>query len=404
MERNDNLNMKEISRIAAAVAPSATLAVDSLAKQMKADGLDVVGFGTGEPDFDTPEHIRAAGIAAINNGKTRYTPAAGIPELKKAAADRIAADLGVTYAPSEIVVASGAKHSIFAALMTLCNPEDEVIIPAPYWVTYTEGVKLTGATPVTIRAEEANGFKITPAQLEAAITPKTKLFLLNNPSNPTGMLYNREELRALADVCVKHDLYIIADEIYYSLVYDNREFVSIAALGEDVKERTILINGISKSYAMTGWRIGYSASSAELAKVMSSYLSHSTHAPSTISQYAAVEALAGPQDTVEDMRKVFEQRRNYIVERINSIDGISCIMPEGAFYVMINITKQIGRTLGGRVIRDGDDFALALLEKGLVALVSCSAFGDPNFVRMTYAASMENITEGLDRIERFLKD
>ncbi|MDR0906820.1 MAG: pyridoxal phosphate-dependent aminotransferase [Oscillospiraceae bacterium] len=395
--------MKEISRIAAAVAPSATLAVDSLAKQMKADGIDVIGFGTGEPDFDTPENIRAAAIAAINAGKTKYTPASGIAELKKAAAQRLYADLGVSYEPNQIVISSGAKHSLFIALMSLCNAGDEVLVPSPYWVTYTEGVKLTGAVPVTVRAEESAGFKITAAQLEAAVTPKTKALLLNNPSNPTGMLYNRAELQALADVCVRHDLYIIADEIYYKLVYDGHEFVSVASLGDAVKERAILINGVSKSYAMTGWRIGFSASSAELAKVMGNYQSHSTSAPSTISQHAAVEALSGDQSTIEAMRRVFEERRDYIVGRINKIPGISCIMPEGAFYVMINIREQLGKTLGGRVINNGDDFALALLEKGLVALVSCSAFGDPNFVRMTYAASMENITEGLNRIEKFLK-
>ena len=386
------------------VAPSATLAVDSLAKQMKADGLDVIGFGTGEPDFETPEHIRAAAFDAINAGKTRYTPASGIAALKKAAADRLAADLGVTYDPSQIVVASGAKHNVFAVLTALCNHGDEIIVPAPYWVTYTECVKFTGATPVVINAEESAGFKITAAQLEAAVTPSTKAIILNNPSNPTGMLYNREELRALADVCIKHDLYIIADEIYYKLVYDNHEFVSVASLGKDVYERTILINGVSKSYAMTGWRVGFTASSPELAKVMSNYLSHSTGAPSTISQEAAVVALAGPQETIEDMRLVFEQRRNYLVEHINKIPGISCIMPDGAFYVMINIREQLGKTLGGRVINNSDDFAIALLEKGLVALVSCTAFGTSDFVRMTYAASMEDITEGLNRIERFLKD
>jgi len=395
--------MKEISRIAAAVAPSATLAVDSRAKQMKADGLNVIGFGTGEPDFETPENIRAAGIDAINIGKTKYTPASGLPDLKRAVAARLFADLGVQYEPSQIIIASGAKHNVFAALMALCNPGDEVIVPAPYWVTYTESVKIADATPVVVCAEESAGFKITAAQLEAAITPKTKALILNNPSNPTGMLYSRDELRALADVCVKHDLYIIADEIYYKLVYGGNEFVSIATLGGDIMERTILINGVSKSYAMTGWRIGFSASSVELAKVMDNYLSHATSAPSTISQYAAIEALNGPQDTIEAMRKVFETRRNYLVERINAIDGISCIMPEGAFYVMINIREQLGKTLGGTVINNADDFALALLEKGLVALVSCTAFGDPNFVRMTYATSMEDITEGLNRIERFLK-
>jgi aspartate aminotransferase len=276
-------------------------------------------------------------------------------------------------------------------------------VPAPYWVTYTEAVRMCGGVPVIVKAGERERFKLTAARLEAAITPQTKLFILNNPSNPTGMLYDRAELAALAEVCVRHDLYILADEIYYRLVYDDRGFTSVAALGADVKARTIVVSGVSKSYAMTGWRVGYAAANAELARVMSNYLSHSTGGPSTISQHAAVEALAGDQSTIEAMRRVFEQRRDYIVGRINATPGISCIKPDGAFYVMINITKQLGRTLGGRVIGGGDDFALAFLEKGLVALVSCAGFGDPDFVRMTYAASMENIKEGLDRLERFLR-
>ncbi|MDR0862245.1 MAG: pyridoxal phosphate-dependent aminotransferase [Oscillospiraceae bacterium] len=396
--------MKEISKIAAAVQPSTTLAVDSLAKQMRADGLDVIGFGTGEPDFDTPNNIKEAAYSAIREGRTKYTPASGILPLKVAAAQRLRIDCGIEYEPSQIIIASGAKHSLFAALMVLTNPGDEIIVPAPYWVTYTEAVKMAGGVPVIIRAEESAGFKITAEQLDAAITPKTKALIINNPSNPTGMLYNRAELQAIVDVCVKRDLYIIADEIYYRLVYDDREFVSIASLGGDVKERTILINGVSKSYAMTGWRIGYSASSTRLAKLMGNYLSHSTSAPSTISQYAAVEALSGDQTTIDAMRDEFQRRRDYTVARINSIAGISCIMPDGAFYVMINIRKQLGRTLGGRLINGGDDFALAFLETGLVALVSCAGFGDPDFVRMTYAASLKDIREGLDRLEKFLSE
>jgi aspartate aminotransferase len=395
--------MKSLSKIASAVQASTTLAVDSLAKKMKAEGLDVVGFGTGEPDFDTPDHIKEAAVKAIKKGETKYTPAAGIMQLRKAAADRLHADCGLDYDASQIVVASGAKHNVFVALMALLNPGDEVIVPAPYWVTYTEAVKMAGGIPVVVQAEEKADFKITAAQLEAAITAKTKLVIINNPSNPTGMLYNREELIALTGVCVKHDIYIISDEIYYGLVYDKKEFVSIASLGKEVKDRTVLINGVSKSYAMTGWRIGYSAASPEITKVMSNYLSHSTSAPSTISQYAALEALNGPQEGILAMRDVFEQRRNYIVERMNSIEGVSCIKPDGAFYIMMNCEKLIGRTLGGRVIKDGDDFAMAFLEKGLVAVVPCSGFGAPNFVRWTYAASMENIKEGLDRLEKFLK-
>ena len=395
--------MKELSRIASAVHASTTLAIDAKAKQMKADGLDVVGFGTGEPDFDTPDNIKEAAYAAIREGKTKYTPAAGIIPLRKAVAESLKRDLDLDYDFTEIVIASGAKHNLYAALRTLVNPGDEVILPAPYWVSYDEMIAMVGGVSVIITAEEAQGFKITAEQLEAAITDKTKAFIINNPSNPTGMLYSKEELEALTAVCVKHDLYIIADEIYFKLLYDGRTFTSVASLGEAVKERTIIINGVSKSYAMTGWRIGYAAAPAHIAKVMANYLSHSTGAPSTISQWAAIEAFNGPQDTIEAMRNVFEERRNYLVARMNEIEGVSCIMPEGAFYVMMNIEKIKGKTIGGTVINTSDDFAMAFLEKELVALVPCSGFGAPNFVRWTYATSMENIKEGLMRLERFLK-
>lgn len=395
--------MKELSRIASAVHASTTLAIDAKAKQMKADGLDVVGFGTGEPDFDTPENIKKAAIAAINDGKTKYTPAAGIIPLRKAVAESMKRDLGLDYDFSQIVIASGAKHNLYAALRTLVNPGDEVILPAPYWVSYDEMIAMVGGVSVIINAGEDQNFKVTAEQLEAAVTDRTKAVIINNPSNPTGMLYNKEELESIAAVCVKHDLYIIADEIYFKLLYDGRTFTSIASLGEDVKERTIIINGVSKSYAMTGWRIGYAAAPAHIAKIMANYLSHSTGAPSTISQWAAVEAFNGDQETIEDMRKVFEERRNYIVSRMNQIDGVSCIMPEGAFYVMMNIEKLKGKTIGGTVINTSDDFAMAFLEKELVAVVPCSGFGAPDFVRWTYATGMGNIKEGLDRLERFLK-
>ena len=346
--------MKELSKIALKVNPSTTLAIDSLAKQMKADGLDVIGFGTGEPDFMTPDNISEAGIAAIHEGKTKYTPAAGIVQLRKAAAERLKADCGLDYDYTQIVIASGAKHNVYIALRALVNPGDEVIVPAPYWVSYCEMVSMCGGVPVVVETTEAADFKMTPAQLEAAITPKTKALMLNNPSNPTGMVYNSDELRAIADVCMKHDLYVIADEIYY--------------------------------------------------KLMSNYLSHSTGAPSTISQWAAVEALSGQQETIEDMRKVFEERRNYFVKRLNSIPGVSCIMPEGAFYIMMNIEKLIGRTIGGVEITDDDVFAEAFLKQGLVAVVPCSGFGIKNFVRWTYATSLDNIREGLNRLEKFLAE
>ena len=396
--------MKPVSKIAEAVRASTTLAVDSLAKQMKADGLDVVGFGTGEPDFNTPDNINMAGIRAICDGKTKYTPAAGIIPLRKAIAQRLKEDCGVDYDYTQIVVASGAKHSVYIALAAITNPGDEIIIPAPFWVSYYEMVRMVGGTPVIVEAGEEQNFKITAEQLEAAITDKTKCLMLNNPSNPTGMIYSKDELSAIGEVCVKHDLYILADEIYYQLIYDGIEFTSIASLGEDVNERTLLINGVSKSYAMTGWRVGYCAANKTLAKIMSNFLSHSTGAPSTISQWASVEALTGPQEGIEAMRLAFLERRDYIVKRINSIPGVSCIVPNGAFYVMMNIEKLVGKTLGGKLIENDDDFAVALLEKALVAVVPCSGFGMKNFVRWSYAASMENIEKGLDRLEKFVTE
>ena len=394
--------MKAVSKIAEGVHASTTLAVDSLAKQMKEDGYDVIRFGTGEPDFNTPDNINMAAIAAICNGKTKYTPAAGIPALRKAIAKQLQDDCGLSYDYTQIVVASGAKHSVYIALAAITNPGDEIIIPAPFWVSYYEMVKMTGGVPVIVTAGEESGFKVTASQIEAAITDKTKCLMLNNPSNPTGMIYSKDELKSIAEVCVKHDLYILADEIYYKLIYDGIEFTSIASLGDEVKERCLLINGVSKSYAMTGWRIGYCAANKQLAKIMSNYLSHSTGAPSTISQWAAVEAINGPQQSCEEMRKAFEERRDYIVQRMNSIPGVSCIKPNGAFYVMMNIEKLIGRTLGGKLITNDDDFAVAFLESAYVATVPCSGFGMKNFIRWSYAASMDNIKEALDRLEKFL--
>ncbi len=396
--------MKELSRVYSAVAPSATLAVDAKFKQMKADGIPVVGFGAGEPDFDTPDHIKEAAILAIRNGETKYTPAAGTVAVRKAVAYRIKEDFGVEFDTGSIIVSSGAKACLFAAFAAVLNPGDEVLVPAPYWVSYNEQIKMLGGVPVPVFAGEDRSFKVSAAQIEAAVTGKTKAIILNNPSNPTGMIYSREELSAIADVCVRHDLYIIADEIYYRLCYDGAEFTSVITLGEDVLKHTILINGVSKSYAMTGWRCGYAACGDKaVAKVMSNSISHSLGSIGTMNQAAMAEALCGPQESVEEMRKVFEQRRDYMVERINSIDGVSCIKPNGAFYVMMNIKKLIGRTLGGTEIRSAGDFAMAFLEKGLVAVVACDAFGIDNFVRWTYATSLDNIKEGLDRLENFLR-
>ena len=394
--------LKELSCLASQVQASSTMAIDALAKQMKADGVDVIGFGAGEPDFNTPEHIKAAAIQAITGNVTRYTPASGTVELKKAVCARMKADCGVDYKPAQVVVSSGAKHCVYIALRALVNPGDEVILPAPFWVSYLELIKMVGAQPVVVTAEESAGFKMSAQQLREAITPKTKALILNNPSNPTGMVYSREELEAIAQVCLEHDVYIIADEIYYSLLYDGVKFTSVASLGEEVRKHTILINGVSKAYAMTGWRIGYALADEAVAKVMGNYLSHSTGSPCAISQVASVAALNGPQDEVETMRQAFEARRDYIVERMNSIPGVSCIKPEGAFYVMMNIEQLLGKTICGETIHTCDDFSSAFLKHGLVATVPCSGFGAPNFVRWSYATSMENIQKGLDRLEQFL--
>ena len=393
--------MKPLSHIASSVVASSTLAVDALAKQLKAEGKDVVGFGSGEPDFDTPEHIKQAAINALQAGETKYTPASGMLSLKKAVCHRLQEDCGLTYDPSQIIVAAGAKHSVYLSLRTLVNPGDEVIIPAPYWVTYYEVCKMVGGVPVVVDATEEQNFKITPAQLEAAITDKTKLFLLNNPSNPTGVVYSKEELSALCAVCVKHDLYIVADEIYYHLVY-NGQFHSVASLGEEVRARTILIHGVSKSYSMTGWRIGYTAASPEITKVMGNFVSHSTGNPTTMAQFATVEALAGDQSSVHEMKKAFVERRDYLCKRINAIDGVSCLVPDGAFYVMMNVTAQFGRTLGGKLIENADDFAMSFLNTKQVAVVPGAGFGAPDFVRLSYASSMEQIEKGMDRLEEFL--
>ena len=394
--------MKPLSTLACAVHPSSTMAIDTMYKSMKAQGIDVVGFGAGEPDFPTPDNIKEACIQALAENKTKYTAASGIVELKKAVCERMKADIGVEYTPAEVLIASGAKHNVYLSVRALVNPGDEVVIPAPFWVSYSEIVGICGGVPVVVHTKEDNGFKITPEELDAAITDKTKCVMLNSPSNPTGMMYTREELRALADVCIRRDVYIIADEIYYKLVYDGKEFVSMAALGEDVRERTILINGVSKSYAMTGWRIGYSLAPANITKVMANYVSHSTAAPSTLSQWAAVEALTAPQDQVEVMRRAFEERRDYIVSRVNAIPHVSCLKPEGAFYIMMNLSEILGKKINGVLIDTCDKFASEFLEKGLVAVVPGSGFDAPEFVRWSYATSMENIKEGMDRLEKFL--
>ena len=396
--------VKPISKIASAISPSATLAINALYKQMQADGIDVVGFGAGEPDFNTPDNIKAAGIAAIEENQTRYTPAAGLMPLRKAVCARMKEDLGLDYEPSQVVVASGAKHSVYAAIMVCCDPGDEVIIAAPYWLSYSEMVRMAGAVPVEVVASKEQHFKITAEQLEAAITPKTKMFMLNLPSNPTGMVYTKEELEALAAVCEKHGIYVLADDIYYKLVYDGIEYTSIASVSPAMKEQCIIVNGVSKTYAMTGWRVGYTLSNETVAKAMSSYLSHSTGAPATPAQYAAIEALTGPQDSVETMRQEFEKRRDHLVERMNKVPGVSCLKPQGAFYVMMDMSGFVGKEMYGHVIENDVDFAQLFLEKGLVATVPTSAFAAPNYLRWSYATSLEQIDKGIDRLEKFIAE
>ena len=396
--------MKELARIASAVQVSSTMAIDALAKQMRADGIDVIGFGAGEPDFNTPDHIKEAAERAIAGNVTRYTPASGTAELKQAVCARMKADHGLDYRPSQVMVTSGAKHCVYIALRALVDPGDEVVLPAPFWVSYLELVKMTGGVPVVVTAPESAGFKMTAGQLSAAITPRTKALILNNPCNPTGMVYSKEELEAIVRVCVERDIYIISDEIYCGLLFDGRRFTSAASFGEEAKERTVLISGVSKSYAMTGWRIGYALANEKIVRVMANFLSNSTGSPSSVSQAAAVAALTGSQQCVEAMRRSFEDRRNYIVERVNAMDGVSCLNPEGAFYIMMNVEKQLGRTICGERIGSCDDFAAALLKHGLVAAVPGSGMGAPGFVRWSYAVGMDSIREGMDRLEEFLKE
>jgi len=399
----EECTVKELSQIARNVRASTTMTIDTMFKQMKAEGQDVIGFVVGEPDFPTPDHIKEAGYQAIRENITRYTAASGTNELKEAICRRMKADLGIEYGPDQVVISSGAKHVIYLALRSLIDPGDEVILPTPAYVSYYELIKMVGGTPVMVETTEAEGFKLTADKLRGAITGKTKALILNSPCNPTGMVYDREQLKALTDVCVEEDLYIVADEIYYSLVYDGKPFTSIASLGEAVKERLILVNGVSKSYAMTGWRIGYGLTRPDIAKVMSSYVSHSTGSPCTISQYAAVTAMESSQEQVEVMRQAFEERRNYMVERMEAIPGIHCLKPEGAFYVMTDLRDILGRTLGGEVIHDDVDFATAFLRSQGVAVVPGEGFGAPGYVRWSYATSMENIKKGMDRLEKFLQ-
>lgn len=385
------------------ISPSPTLTIDSKFKEMKANGEDVVGFGCGEPDFDTPQHIKDAAIAAINAGFTKYTPAAGTLDLRKAVAKKFKEENGLDYAPTDIVVSNGAKHSLVNAFMAILNPGDEVIVPAPFWVSYPEMIKIADGVPILLNTSEENDFKASVEDFEKALSQKTKAIVLNSPSNPTGMVYTEDELRAIADFAVKHNLYVISDEIYEHLIYEGKH-TSIASFNEKIKALTIVVNGVSKTYAMTGWRIGYTASAPEIAKTMANIQSHASSNPNSIAQAATIAALEGGMAEVEMMKKHFVERRDYMVDVINSIDGVSCKKPQGAFYIMMSIKGLIGKELYGKVINNSDDFANIFLEKAKVAVVPGTGFGSDQYVRWSYATSMENIKEGLIRLKKLLNN
>ncbi len=391
-----------LSNKAKGISPSPTLAIDAKFKEMKANGEDVVGFGCGEPDFDTPQHIKDAAITAINNGMTKYTPAAGTLELRKAVAKKFKEENGLDYGPGDIVISNGAKHSLMNAFMAVLNPGDEVIVPTPFWVSYPEMIKLADGVPVLVSASEENDFKVSVEDLKKALTPKTKAMVLNSPSNPTGMVYTEEELKAIADFAVENNIYVISDEIYEHLIYEGKH-TSIAAFNEKIKDLTIVINGVSKTYAMTGWRIGFAAANTRIAKIMANVQSHASSNPNSIAQAATVAALNGDKTEVERMKRHFRKRRDYMVEAINAIDGVSCKMPHGAFYIMMNIKELIGKTYYGKIIKNSDDFAEIFLEIAKVAVVPGSGFGADDYVRWSYATSMDNIVEGVQRLKNFLE-
>lgn len=395
-------SIMRISQRCQRVTGSLTLAIDAKAKEMKQKGIDVVGFGAGEPDFDTPEHIRKAAKDALDLGKTRYTPAAGMPELRQAICDKLKRDNGLDYVPQQIVVSNGAKHSLFNSFQALLEEGDEVIVPGPYWVSYPEIVRMAGGVPVIVEGTEANNFKPTIDDFRAAVTDKTRAVVINSPNNPNGFVFTREELQAIGDLAIEKDLSIVSDEIYEFLVYDGAEHISIASLSPEIKERTIVINGMSKAYAMTGWRIGYTASPLNAAKAMTNFQSHSTSCPNSIAQYAALTALSGPDDQLKSMVAEFDRRRRRIVELINEIPGLSCKPPKGAFYVMMNISGVFGKRYNGAPIVDSMSFTQLLLDNSHVAVVPGAGFGADAYVRLSYATSMENIEKGLARIKEFV--
>ena len=396
--------MERLAKRIRTISPSQTLAISAKAKAMKAAGENVINFGVGEPDFPTPDYIVAAGVRALENGRTKYTPSAGLPELRRAVCDKFMRDNGVAYEPSQVIVSNGAKHSIFNVCYALVDEGDEVIIPAPYWLTYPEVVKTCGGVPVFVEGKKENNFKITAQQLEAAITPKTKLLIFNSPCNPTGAVYSEAEVRAIAAVCEKHSVFVLSDEIYEKLVYGETKPFSMAAVSDRMKELTITVNGVSKTYAMTGWRIGYLAAPKDIAKAIDSFQSHATSNACSVSQYATLEALTSPQSDarIEEMRQRFAQRRLAMLERIAKMKNAYCIVPEGAFYAMLVVSGVYGKACAGRIISDSLSFADALLENAKVAVVAGAPFGADDCVRISYSLSMEDMLEGLDRIDAFL--
>lgn len=391
-----------MSKKALGVEPSATLAIDAKYKAMVSEGQDVIGFGAGEPDFDTPENIKEAAKKALDAGFTKYTPAAGIPELKKAIADKFLRDSGLVYKPNQIIVSCGGKHVLYNIFQAICDPGDEVIFAAPYWVSYLEMVKLADGKPVVVPTTAANNYTFTVEDIRAVLTPKTKALILNSPSNPTSTMYSKEQLEEIADLALRERFYVVSDEIYDALVYDGAPFYSIAALRPSMQEIAIVVNGCSKAYSMTGWRIGYAAGPADVIEAMANIQSHSTSNPTSIAQKAAVEALTGPQDAVEKMRLAFEKRRNLICELLDNIPGVTYVRPQGAFYVFPDVSAHYGRVLGGKRIANSFDMAEYLLEHAKVAVVPGAAFGDDRCFRLSFATSEENIQKGLERIKNAL--
>ncbi len=391
-----------LSKKAQAVKPSSTLAITAKANELKSQGIDVVGFGAGEPDFNTPENICDAAIKAIHAGFTKYTPAEGTLELRKAVCDKFKNFNKISYEPGQIVVSNGGKHSLTNIFEAILNPGDEVIIPAPFWLSYPEIVRLADGVPVFVRGEKSSHYKVTAAQIEAACTDKTKALIINSPNNPSGMLYTRAELEAIAEVAVRKDIYVVSDEMYEHLIYEG-EAISIASFHEEIYKRTITCSGVAKSYSMTGWRIGFTGSSKEIAKLMGSVQSHQTSNPNSIAQKAAYEALVGPQASVKVMHDEFMKRRDYMHERISQIPLISALKPQGAFYMFVDISQVLDKAYQSEKVAEVDRLAKILIEDYNVAVVPCQDFGFPDHIRLSYAVSMEQITKGLDRIEAFIK-